>query len=134
MRDLNNDASKRCRQNRKQKFAILEMEKEQLLEKNSELKFKVKKMEEIVASLKKKFISDIANPVKVEVPTPAAPPAQVPSFAVTQPEDTFSFLVPQATTSAQAPVFTMTSQTATNFPQEATNFPDLLDLEWSGIE
>jgi len=134
MRDLNNDASKRCRQNRKQKFAILEMEKEQLLEKNSELKFKVKKMEEIVASLKKKFISDIANPVKVEVPTPAAPPAQVPSFVVTQPEDTFSFLVPQATTSAQAPVFTITSQAANNFPQEATNFPDLLDLEWSGIE
>lgn len=113
MRDLNNDASKRCRQNRKAKFAALEMEKEQLLEKNSELKFKVKKMEEIVASLKKKFISDIANPVKAEVSTAPVP----------EPEDALSFLVQQAT----APMYTTTSQ-------EQNNFPDLMDLEWSGIQ
>jgi len=113
MRDLNNDASKRCRQNRKAKFAALEMEKEQLLEKNSELKFKVKKMEEIVASLKKKFISDIANPVKAEVSTAPVP----------EPEDALSFLVQQAT----APVYTITSQ-------GQNNFADLLDLEWSGIQ
>lgn len=126
MRDLNNDASKRCRQNRKTKFAVLEMEKDQLLVKNSELKFKVKKMEEIVAALKKKFISDIANPVKTE----AAPPAEVPSFVATQQDDSFNFTFDtqeSAAASAEAPIF-MTQQ------QGATNYPDLLDFEWTGIE
>jgi len=129
MRDLNNDASKRCRQNRKSKFAVLEMEKDELLEKNSELKFKVKKMEEIVAALKKKFISDIANPVKTEAPTIAAPapPAEVPSYVVTQQDDVFNFLVPQESATAEAAIF-MTQ------PQGATNYPDLLDFEWTGIE
>lgn len=126
MRDLNNDASKRCRQNRKTKFAVLEMEKDQLLVKNSELKFKVKKMEEIVAALKKKFISDIANPVKTE----AAPPAEVPSFVVPQQDESFNFnfdTQESAAASAEAPIF-MTQQ------QGATNYPDLLDFEWTGIE
>lgn len=126
MRDLTNDASKRCRQNRKTKFAVLEVENDQLLEKNSELKFKVKKMEEIVAALKKKFISDIANPVKTE----AAPPAEVPSFVVPQQDDSFNFTFDtqeSAAASAEAPIF-MTQQ------QGASNYPDLLDFEWTGIE
>lgn len=127
MRDLNNDASKRCRQNRKTKFTVLEMEKDQLIVKNSELKFKVKKMEEIVAALKKKFISDIANPVKSEAPTNAAPPAEVPSFVATQQDETFNIAVPQDVVFDEAPIFMCQ-------PQGATNYPDLFEVEWTGFE
>jgi len=106
MRDLNNEASKRCRQNRKNKFIAVEIEMEYLEEKNKELKFKVRKMEEIVATLKKKFISDIANPkqrAKREIVAADLVP------------------VPQNMGLVQ------TTET------EQTNFPDLLDMEWGGI-
>jgi hypothetical protein len=110
MRDLNNEASKRCRQNRKVKFIAIELEKEQLENKNKELKFKVKKMEEIVSTLKKKFISDIANPTpKVEATNSFVPAQQ------------FCFPTP-----SHAP------QAAVAINQETINFPDLLELEWTG--
>jgi len=113
MRDLNNEASKRCRQNRKYKLVAIEIEKEQLEKYNKELKFKVKKMEEIVSSLKKKFISDIANP------TPKAK-TQVEATNSFVPTQQFGFPTP-----SHAP------QAAVAINQEPTNFPDLFDV-WTG--
>ena len=62
MRDLNNAASKRCRQNRKRKFDSLLGSEEQLTARNKELKIKCKHMEGLVRQLKAKFIEKVANP------------------------------------------------------------------------
>jgi len=62
MRDLNNEASKRCRQTRKQKMAINEHMVNQLTEKNQKLKNIVEKMETQVVEMKLKFITTIQSP------------------------------------------------------------------------
>jgi len=62
MRDLNNEASKRCRQNRKRKQASLEEEAEALQRKNAELQLRVGQMEELLERLKSKFVEKVANP------------------------------------------------------------------------
>lgn len=122
MRDLNNEASKRCRQNRKNKFIAVEIEMEYLEEKNKELKFKVRKMEEIVSTLKKKFISDIANPKqKAKREIVAADLFPVPQ----------NMGLVQTTNTSQEVFVAPTPPQALN--TEQTNFPDLLDMEWGGI-
>lgn len=62
MRDLNNEASKRCRQTRKQKMAINEHMVNQLTEKNEKLKNIVDRMETKVVEMKLKFITTIQSP------------------------------------------------------------------------
>lgn len=62
MRDLNNEASKRCRRKRKQKMEEVLEEEKILIEKNAELKKRCMHMEDLVAQLKKKFIENISNP------------------------------------------------------------------------
>lgn len=64
MRDLNNEASKRCRKNRKRKFAKIEEEEEDLMSQNQELKAKCRQLEDLVGQLKRKFIEKVANPRK----------------------------------------------------------------------
>lgn len=66
MRDLNNEASKRCRQNRKNKQANLEAEAEALARKNVELKLRVGQMEELLERLKSRFVEKVANPAAKE--------------------------------------------------------------------
>merc|ERR1712018_637656 len=72
MRDLNNVASQKCRLKRKFKMqnAIDELRLSE--EKNTELKMKVRILEEQVKTLKKHFINKISNPAKkvVVVPSP----------------------------------------------------------------
>jgi len=72
MRDLNNVASQRCRLKRKFKMqnAIDELKLSE--EKNTELKMKVRILEEQVKTLKKHFINKISNPAKkvIVVPSP----------------------------------------------------------------
>jgi len=72
MRDLNNIASQRCRLKRKSKMqnAIDELKISE--EKNTELKMKVRILEEQVKTLKKHFINKISNPEKkvIVVPSP----------------------------------------------------------------
>jgi len=122
MRDLNNEASRRCRQNRKSKFFQLEIEREQLEKKNKALKFKLQKMEEIVSTLKQKFISDISNPAAQKKTTA---PATVVSADLVQ---DFGFIQQNHVTPMPVPA-------VAQVVQEPTNFPDLLDMEseWSGI-
>jgi len=62
MRDLNNEASKRCRQTRKEKSFSQEIEVTQLMEKNQKLKEVIEKMETQVLEMKTKFLSEIRNP------------------------------------------------------------------------
>jgi len=62
MRDLNNIASKRCRQNRKRKFEALLGEEDALRKRNAELRIRCKHMEELVSDLKRKFIERVSNP------------------------------------------------------------------------
>ena len=62
MRDLNNLASKRCRQNRKRKFEDLLGEEEKLRARNAELRMRCRHMEDLVAGLKKQFIDKVTNP------------------------------------------------------------------------
>jgi len=62
MRDLNNEASKRCRQNRKRKQSDLEAEAEALQKRNVVLKARCRKMEELVDRMKKQFLKRIAKP------------------------------------------------------------------------
>jgi hypothetical protein len=72
MRDLNNIASRRCRQNRKQKFVTLERQEEVEAERNSDLKMKVRLLEEQVKRVKDaifKSIVPVANPL-VQVSNP----------------------------------------------------------------
>jgi len=62
MRDLNNEASKRCRQTRKEKMASEEAELNSLAERNTKLKATLNKMETQVIDLKAKFLAEIRNP------------------------------------------------------------------------
>jgi len=65
MRDQNNEASKRCRANRKRKHQELEDELIELERKNVVLKEKMDSMEREVKLLKKKFLSDISLSSKI---------------------------------------------------------------------
>ena len=62
MRDLNNEASKRCRENRKQKKVKETEELDNLIAKNEKLKQIVRRMEAKVAFLKRKFLERVENP------------------------------------------------------------------------
>jgi len=62
MRDLNNEASKRCRQTRKEKMVSKEAELNSLTERNAKLKRALVKMEAQVQDLKSKFLAEISNP------------------------------------------------------------------------
>merc|ERR1712025_1023617 len=61
MREQNNEASRKCRQNRKRKLADVEKEAEELQERNKFLRAQLADMEEEVAKWKKKLLSDISN-------------------------------------------------------------------------
>lgn len=61
MRDLNNEASKRCRENRKNKFEKLEAECEELKERNLQLKARFRRLEEAVRRLKTVYLASIAG-------------------------------------------------------------------------
>jgi len=65
MRDQNNEASRRCRQNRKRKLAEVEKEAEVLERKNKELKVKLEEMEAEVALLKRNLLTDISRKNKI---------------------------------------------------------------------
>ena len=62
MRDLNNEASKRCRENRKQKMETAEHELNQLQERNIQLKETLSLIETRVAKLKSSFLRLVQNP------------------------------------------------------------------------
>jgi len=62
MRDLNNIASKRCRQTRKEKMASTEAELQYLTERKENLKILLHKMEAKVKQLKSKFLAEMRNP------------------------------------------------------------------------
>jgi len=61
MRSQNNEASKKCRMNRKRKQQDMEEECELLQERNVFLKSRLEEMEQEVKAWKKKLLSDIAN-------------------------------------------------------------------------
>jgi len=61
MRNQNNEASRKCRLNRKRKLADMEEEYELLQEKNTFLKSRLEEMENEVKVWKKKLLSDISN-------------------------------------------------------------------------
>merc|ERR1711862_582463 len=65
MRDQNNEASKRCRANRKRKSQELEDELIELERRNVVLRAKTDSMEREVKLLKKKFLSDISLSSKI---------------------------------------------------------------------
>ncbi|TRY78463.1 hypothetical protein TCAL_12933 [Tigriopus californicus] len=68
MRDLNNEASKRCRQNRKRKFEALVDDEEELRTKNRQLRMRCQQLEDVVTQLKKRFIDRVANPMSQTSP------------------------------------------------------------------
>jgi len=59
MRDLNNEASKRCRENRKKKYEALEAEADELKAKNLQLKAKLQRIESAVMKAKNYYITHI---------------------------------------------------------------------------
>merc|ERR1712020_280571 len=59
MRDQNNEASKRCRANRKRKHQEMDEELERLQERNVALRAQMDEMEREVKELKSKLLSDI---------------------------------------------------------------------------
>ena len=61
MRDLNNAASKRCRLNRKMKFDKMEIEEQQLLAKNTQLKAQVEGLENQVHRLKELVLGMVSK-------------------------------------------------------------------------
>ena len=62
MRDLNNEASRRCRENRKAKLGDAEAELESLRLKNITLKQNVHELETRVSRLKRKFLITVKQP------------------------------------------------------------------------
>ena len=62
MRDLNNVASKRCRENRKHKMESAEMELQNLLDKNVHLHETANLLEAKVSKLKSLFLARMSNP------------------------------------------------------------------------
>ena len=70
MRDLNNEASKRCRQKRKMKFQEMEEYEEELRSKNQELRIRCQNLEDLVEKMKKAYIKNIAGARKNDPKTP----------------------------------------------------------------
>lgn len=68
MRDLNNEASKRCRENRKIKYQQLEDEAEKLKEKNLQLKARLQKIETAVMKAKHYYITYIVPGAGSQMP------------------------------------------------------------------
>ena len=62
MRDLNNEASKRCRENRKLRLGSAEADLRHQAERNLQLKAAVRALEARVARLKRVFLTNIQNP------------------------------------------------------------------------
>lgn len=62
MRDLNNEASKRCRQSRKERLTIQEVQVKELQIKNEKLKKIIGQMEQKIRILKSKILTDVSNP------------------------------------------------------------------------
>ena len=62
MRDLNNEASKRCRENRKLRLGSAETDLRRQAERNLQLKAAVRALEARVARLKRVFLTNIQNP------------------------------------------------------------------------
>jgi len=62
MRDLNNEASKRCRQSRKERLTVQEVQAKELQIKNEKLKTIIRQMEQKIRILKSKILSDVSNP------------------------------------------------------------------------
>jgi len=62
MRDLNNEASRRCRENRKAKLGDAEAELDALRQKNITLKQTVQELETKVSRLKRKFLITVKQP------------------------------------------------------------------------
>ena len=62
MRDLNNEASRRCRENRKMKLGDAEAELNALKQKNITLKQNVHDLETKVSRLKRKFLITVKQP------------------------------------------------------------------------
>jgi len=60
MRDLNNEASKRCREGRKRKFEELERERDTELQRNADLNRRLKSLENHVSKLKQYYVSNLA--------------------------------------------------------------------------
>jgi len=62
MRDLNNEASKRCRQSRKERLTVHEVQVKELQIKNEKLKKIIGQMEQKIRILKSKVLSNVSNP------------------------------------------------------------------------
>ncbi len=74
MRDLNNIASQRCRQNRKRKLEILQSEEEKETERNNDLKIKVRLLEEQVKRVKDAIFKSIVPAAALNPFAPVANP------------------------------------------------------------
>ena len=70
MRDLNNEASKRCRESRKRKFDALERERDTELQRNMDLKKRFTDLQAEVSKLKEFYVSNYA-PGARPIPDPA---------------------------------------------------------------
>ena len=61
MRDLNNEASKRCWESRNRKLDALERERDTELQRNKDLKKRLKNLQVCLARLKQFYLSNVAN-------------------------------------------------------------------------
>lgn len=77
MRDLNNEASRRCRENRKTKQQLADMEIELQRAKNRQLKLELARLELKVTKLKSLVMNKVREP---PAKTSAAPATPVPDF------------------------------------------------------
>jgi len=59
MRDLNNEASKRCREKRKQKFNEMEKELQMQIQRNSLLQTKLKRIEATLMKVKSYYLTNL---------------------------------------------------------------------------
>jgi len=66
MRDLNNEASRRCRENRKRKFATLEVDMKIETERNADLKMKVRILDEQVKRIKDAILKSFVPAANVK--------------------------------------------------------------------
>merc|ERR1711963_1137696 len=84
MRDLNNAASKRCRLNRKMKFDKMEIEEQQLLAKNTQLKAQVEGLENQVNRLKELVLGMVSKVKNEETEQNTATDEAIENFDIDQ--------------------------------------------------
>merc|ERR1711963_312765 len=84
MRDLNNAASKRCRLNRKMKFDKMEIEEQQLLAKNTQLKAQVEGLENQVNRLKELVLGMVSKVKNEETEQNTANDEAIENFDIDQ--------------------------------------------------